>query len=181
MTFQELPLAGAYLIEAPAHRDERGQFARLWDAEEARRHGLETRIAQCSLSRNTVAGTLRGLHFQAPPHAEAKLVICTAGAIYDVIVDIREESPMYLRWTAVELSATHPRALYVPPGFAHGFQTLADGSDVYYQISHDYVPDAARGLRWDDPELAIDWPPAATRVISERDRAFPLLAPSGPN
>jgi dTDP-4-dehydrorhamnose 3,5-epimerase len=173
--FVETDLAGAYVVELDEHADERGFFARIWCEEELAAAGLVPELAQCSLSRNTSAGTLRGLHFQRPPHEEAKLVRCVRGAIFDVIVDLRPGSPTHGAWFGTELEERTGRALYVPPGFAHGFQTLVDDVDVLYMISTPYAPDAASGVRWDDPALAIDWPPAERRVISERDRAWPDL------
>jgi dTDP-4-dehydrorhamnose 3,5-epimerase len=175
MNLIETGLAGAVVVEpAPAH-DERGFFARTWCAKTFARHGLDTALTQCSVSFNHRRGTLRGMHYQAEPHPESKLVRCTRGAIYDVIVDLRPESATRGRWIGVELTAENYKALFVPAGFAHGFQTLADDSEVFYQISTDYVAEAARGLRFDDPELAIEWPlPVA--VISERDRNLPLFS-----
>jgi dTDP-4-dehydrorhamnose 3,5-epimerase len=134
-------------------------------------------LAQCSISRNDRAGTLRGLHFQTAPHEEAKLVRCTRGTIFDVIVDLRPDSPTHAEWIGVELDAEEGTALYVPKGFAHGFQTLVDETEVLYMISDPYVPEAASGVRWDDPAFGIEWPPADVRVISERDRSWPDYAP----
>lgn len=173
MIFAETRLAGAYTLDLERHDDERGFFARTWDGDELAARGLDARVAQASIAYNHVSGTLRGLHFQAPPHAETKLVRCTRGAIWDVIVDIRRGSATFLEWIGVELSAENRRTLYVPEEFAHGYQTLADGTEVSYQMSTPYFPEAARGLRWDDPRLAIDWPHAEARVISERDLAWP--------
>ena len=173
MIFTETRLAGAFTIDVEPHEDERGFFARVWDGEEFAQHGLDTRVVQSSIAYNRAAGTLRGLHFQALPFAETKLVRCTRGAIWDVVVDLRPGSPTFLEWVAVELSAENRRTLYVPEQFAHGYQTLEDGSEVWYQMSAPYAPQAARGLRWDDPKLGIDWPPAERRVISERDLAWP--------
>ena len=173
MIFTETRLAGAFTIDVEPHEDERGFFARVWDGEEFAQHGLDTRVVQSSIAYNRAAGTLRGLHFQALPFAETKLVRCTRGAIWDVVVDLRPGSPTFLEWVAVELSAENRRTLYVPEQFGHGYQTLVDGSEVWYQMSAPYAPQAARGLRWDDPKLGIDWPPAERRVISERDLAWP--------
>ena len=173
MIFTETRLAGAFTIDVEPHEDERGFFARVWDGEEFAQHGLDTRVVQSSIAYNRAAGTLRGLHFQALPFAETKLVRCTRGAIWDVVVDLRPGSPTFLEWVAVELSAENRRTLYVPEQFAHGYQTLEDGSEVWYQMSAPYAPQAARGLRWDDPKLGIEWPPAERRVISERDLAWP--------
>jgi dTDP-4-dehydrorhamnose 3,5-epimerase len=177
MRFTPLPLAGAMLIDIEPIADERGFFARSWCREEFARHGLEAELAQCNISFNAHPGTLRGLHFQAAPHGEAKLVRCTQGAIWDVIVDLRPTSPTYLRWTACELDQATRRALYIPVGFAHGFQTMAPDSEVFYQMSAAFVPGCARGARWDDPAFAIRWPETAQRVISDRDRAYQDFAP----
>ena len=172
MKFVETPLRGAYLVETERHEDERGFFARTWCREEFSAHGLVAELAQCSISRNGDVGTLRGLHFQRAPHEEAKLVRCTEGAIFDVIVDLRPGSPSHAEWFGVELDAESATAIYIPKGFAHGFQTLVDGAEVLYMISSPYVPAASAGVRWDDPAFGIDWPPAAVRTISERDRAW---------
>ena len=182
MIFRETPLAGAFVIELEKREDARGFFARTWCRREFEEKGLDTRIAQCSTSFNERRGTLRGLHYQASPHAEVKLVRCTRGALYDVIVDVRADSPTYLSWFGVELTAENGHMVYIPEGVAHGFQTLADGTEVFYQISKEYAPDAARGLRWNDPALGIEWPEAAERILSEKDRSWPhlvLAAPTG--
>lgn len=172
-------MAGSHVVEPERIQDARGFFARTFSADEFAAHGLDARVEQCSTSFNARRGTLRGLHYQATPHAEAKLVRCTRGAIYDVAVDLRADSPTYLRWVAAELTADNGRALYVPEGCAHGFQTLADASEVLYQISSAYVPEAARGVRWDDPAFAIEWPPAPPggRTMAERDAQYPDFAP----
>jgi dTDP-4-dehydrorhamnose 3,5-epimerase len=171
LTFDELPLAGAFLVTAARHEDDRGWFARSWCAEELAEKGLGGVMAQSSISFNRLVGTLRGLHYQIAPHEEAKLVTCVRGAIWDVIVDLRSDSPTYRRWHAEELAGDSPRALYVPEGFAHGFLTLSDDTSVLYQISVVYTPGFARGIRWDDPTIAIQWP-AAPKIVSERDRSF---------
>ena len=176
MIFTALPLSDAWLIEPERIEDERGFFARTFSAEEFLAHKLVPTIAQCSVSYNRKRGTLRGLHFQAPPHAEVKYVRCTRGAAFDVIVDLRPESPTFKRWTSIELSVENQRLVYIPQGFAHGFQTMVDDTELCYQISTSYVPNAARGIRWDDPELAVVWPQADQRVISTRDLALPTLA-----
>jgi dTDP-4-dehydrorhamnose 3,5-epimerase len=173
MRFVPAGLDGAYVIELEPYEDERGSFARIWCRDELAAHGLTAELAQCSISRNARAGTLRGLHFQRAPHEEAKLVRCTRGSIFDVIVDLRPGSPTRSRWVGVELEAERGNALYVPEGFAHGFQTLVDDAEVLYMISHRYVPEAAGGVRWNDPAFAIDWPEARARTISDRDRAWP--------
>ncbi len=179
MKLRELALTGAYLIEPERLEDERGFFARTFCAAEFAARGLRATVAQCSVSYNRRRGTLRGLHYQAPPHEEAKLVRSTRGAAYDVIVDLRPGSATFRQWVGVELSAENRRMLYIPEGFAHGFQTLVDDTELFYQMSTAYVPEAARGIRWDDPDLAIAWPPAAARVISPRDLALPTSADLG--
>jgi len=176
MIFRKLPLAGAFLIELAPIGDERGFFARAWCRRELEEKGLETAIAQMNLSHNQSRGTLRGLHFQAPPHEEVKVVRVVRGEIWDVIVDLRPDSPTHLRHAAVILSAENRHALYVPRGVAHGFLTLADETEILYQISEFYKPEAARGYRFDDPTFAIPWPEPPT-VISERDRTLPFYAP----
>jgi dTDP-4-dehydrorhamnose 3,5-epimerase len=170
--FTETSLPGAFLIALDRHDDERGSFARTFCEREFEAHGLPTRFPQCNLSHNRVRGTLRGMHYQAAPHREAKLVRCTTGAIHDVIVDLREASPTRLRWAGFDLSAEDGTALYIPPGFAHGFLTLEDATDVFYQMGEFYVPDAARGFRWNDPAFSIEWPfPPVT--MSDKDGAYP--------
>jgi len=172
MIFTAAPTPGAFVIEAERIEDDRGFFARSFCAREFEAHGLDPRVVQCSISFNRAKGTLRGLHFQRPPHAEAKLVRCAAGALYDVIVDLRPDSPTFRRHFAVELGAHDRKMLYVPEGFAHGFQTLQDDTEVFYQMSEPFRPDASAGVRWNDPAFAIAWP-LAVQVISERDRTYP--------
>jgi dTDP-4-dehydrorhamnose 3,5-epimerase len=164
-------IAGAVTIELEPLVDERGFFARTFCRREFEARGLESRIAQENISYNARRGTLRGLHYQIAPHEEVKVVSCLAGAIFDVIVDLRPASPSYGRWTAVELSAENRLRLYIPAGVAHGFQTLADHTTVGYQMSEFFAPAAARGVRWDDPTLAIPWP-IVPPIISARDAAF---------
>ena len=176
MQFIETELPGVYLIALEPIADERGYFARTYCQAEFQRHGLNATIAQCSVSHNRHAGTLRGMHYQAAPRMEAKLIRCTRGALYDVVVDVRPQSPTYCRWIAVELTATGGQQLYVPEGCAHGFQTLEDDTDVYYQITEFYHPEHARGLRWNDPAIGIEWPVGA-RTISPRDQQFPDFQP----
>jgi dTDP-4-dehydrorhamnose 3,5-epimerase len=174
MKFTEAPLAGAWVIDLDVISDERGWFARTFDEQEFRVRGIDPTVAQCNASYNRHRDTLRGLHFQAEPHGEAKLVRCVRGAVFDVAVDLRPQSPTYRAWHAVELSADNRRMFFLPAGLAHGFQTLRDDCEVLYQMGHRYVPDAARGVRWDDPAFAIEWPaPAQQRTISERDRSYP--------
>jgi dTDP-4-dehydrorhamnose 3,5-epimerase len=175
MRFHATPLAGAWLIEPECRADERGFFARSWCRAEFAAHGIDCTWAQCNISFNRTRGTLRGLHYQAEPYAEAKLLRCTRGALFDVIVDLRPDSPTFARWVAFELSAENHRMVFAPGGFAHGFQTLADDTEVFYQMSEPYCPEAARGVAWDDPSLAIAWPPCAQRIISARDLSHPRL------
>ena len=178
MFFLETAVAGAFVIEPQRIQDERGFFARTYSSAEFADQGLDDRVDQSSTSFNASAGTLRGMHYQAAPHGEAKLVRCTRGAIYDVAVDLRPDSPSYLRWFGLELTADDGRALFVPEGCAHGFQTLVDASEVLYQISTPHVPTAARGVRWDDPVFGIEWPPAPPqgRTMSTRDAGYPDFA-----
>ena len=171
MLFRETKLPGVFVIELQKHEDERGFFARSWCRREFEAHGLDPRMAQCNVSFNKVKGTLRGMHYQAPPCAEAKLVRCTRGAIYDVIIDLRRESVTYKQHVSEVLSSNNYKALFVPAGFAHGFQTLEDNSEVFYQMSTFYSPGHQRGLRYNDPAFRINWPVDAT-VISDRDRNY---------
>ena len=171
MKWTSAPLGAAYVLEPEPIADERGFFARTWCAEEFASRGLNAKVSQCSVSFNTRKGTLRGMHYQAEPYAEAKLVRCIAGAIFDVIVDLRRASPTYCQWFAIELSSANRKSLYVPEGFAHGFMTLQDNSEVAYQISQSYRPECARGIRWNDPLFAIKWP-IRDPIVSARDRAF---------
>lgn len=172
MIFVETKLKGAFIIEVEKHEDERGFFARTWCEKEFSFHGLNPRFVQCSVSFNKKKGTLRGMHYQAAPHEEAKLVRCTMGSIHDVIIDLRRESVTFMHHFGVVLSAENRKALYIPEGFAHGFQTLEDNSEVFYQMSEFYVPESARGVRWDDPAFGIPWPPDE-RTISDKDRTYP--------
>ena len=174
MIFTESPLRGAFLVDMSPLADERGFFARAYCAEEFAAQGLGFEMRQCSVSFNSSKATLRGLHFQAAPHQEHKLVRCTAGAIFDVVVDIRPGSPSYCRWFGAQLTAENRRSLYIPPGFAHGFVTLRDATEVYYMISAAHAPEYSRGYRWNDPAFGIEWP-LAPSVISGRDADYPLL------
>lgn len=178
MIFHETEFLGLYLVEPEPARDERGFFARTFCAREFAARGLDASIAQCSTSFNARKGTLRGMHYQAPPYAEAKLVRVVAGAIFDAIVDLRPDSPTRGQWRGFELSAENRRMLYIPQGFAHGFQTLRDGTEILYQISEFYEPASACGIRWDDPDLAIAWPDPAGAILSDRDQTFPLFRDS---
>ena len=169
MIFKETPLAGAFVLEPERFEDERGFFARTWDRDQFEAHGLDPEVVQCSVSYNHRRGTLRGLHFQAAPHEEIKLVRCTRGRIWDVIVDLRSGQHF-----ALILSAEEGNALYVPKGMAHGFITLEDETEVFYQISERYSPEHSRGYRWDDPTFAIPWPEPIT-VMSDKDRNLPFF------
>ncbi len=175
MIFTPLGLRDAALIDVERRGDERGYLARTFCEREFARNGLTTRFVQASTVFSPRHSTLRGMHFQAAPHAEVKLVRCTRGAAYVVIVDLRPESTTYLGWEATELTPENGRMLYVPEGFGQGYQTLVDDTEVAYQMSHEYVPEAARGVLWNDPAFGIDWPAADRRTISERDAAWPLL------
>jgi dTDP-4-dehydrorhamnose 3,5-epimerase len=178
MRFVPTRLAGAFVVEQERRVDERGFFARTWCARELAEHGLEPALSQCSVSFNQRRGTLRGLHYQAPPFAEVKIVSCTRGAVYDVAVDLRPDSPTFRASVGVELTPDNGRALYVPRGFAHGFYTLADATEVAYQISAPFVAEAARGVRWNDPFHRVDWP-GPVEVIAPRDRDYPDVDASG--
>lgn len=168
----EIP--GCVVIRPERHADERGYFARTWDREVLADHGLATDVAQCSTSFSEREGTLRGMHYQAAPHEEAKLVRCTRGAIWDVCLDLRPDSPTYRQWYAEMLSAENGVALYIPEGCAHGHLTLAPASEVFYMISSPYVPEAGRGVRWNDPAFGIEWPSEPV-VLNERDATYPHL------
>ncbi len=172
MKFEPTLFEGVYLIEIEKLSDARGFFARSFCEKEFSRHGLQKRTVQCNISFNNRAGTLRGMHFQRKPHEEAKLVRCTAGAIYDVIIDLREGSKTFSKWSAFELTADHRNALYIPEGFAHGFQTLVDNTEVFYHMFDFFEPSSASGVRWDDPAFNIDWPREVS-VISEKDKSYP--------
>ncbi len=175
MIFRETKLKGAYLIELEPHHDERGFFARSFCQEEFASRGLNPHVAQSSVSFNPRRGTLRGMHYQASPHEETKLIRCTRGAIFDVIIDLRRDSHTFKQYFAVELTAANRTMLYVPMGCAHGFQTLADDTEVFYQISTPYHQPSGRGVRWDDPAFAIKWPEVESRIISARDRNYKLF------
>lgn len=174
--FNETPIPGAYLVEIEPLADERGFFARSWCRDEFARHGLNAKLAQCDISYNKKRGTLRGMHCQVAPFPEAKLVRCTMGSIYDVILDLRRDSSTFGRWQAFELSAANHRMLYIPEGVAHGFQTLENDSEVFYQMSEDYHPECAQDVRWDDPAFGIEWP-LPDPVLSARDQTFPSVEP----
>jgi dTDP-4-dehydrorhamnose 3,5-epimerase len=172
MKFIETALKGAFIIEPEFSTDERGFFARTWCKNEFGEHGLLPDLVQCNISFNKRQGTLRGMHYQVPPHEESKLVRCTMGAIYDVIIDLRPRSPTFKAWVSVELTAENRKMLFMPAGFSHGFLTLTDNTEVFYQMSEFYAPECARGVRWNDPAFDIKWPAEVT-VISEKDMQYP--------
>jgi dTDP-4-dehydrorhamnose 3,5-epimerase len=172
MIFSETAIPGVWTLDLERREDSRGFFARTYCEHEFASHGLLTRFVQCNISSNTRRGTLRGMHFQREPRPEVKLVRCTRGAVYDVVVDLRPESPAYCRWMAVELTAENRRALYIPAGIAHGFQTLVDDTELYYHMGEFYDPALAAGVRWNDPAFAIDWP-IADPILSDKDTAYP--------
>lgn len=173
MVFKEIDLKGAYLIRPEPISDERGFFARVWCRQAFRDHGLVDDFVQCNTAFNRSRGTLRGMHFQRNPHREVKLVRCTMGSVFDVIVDLRPASPTYKQWAGFELSAENHAMLYVPKGFAHGYLTLTDNSEVFYQVSTAYAPQSEGGVRWDDTAFGIQWPDVAPLIISEKDRRWP--------
>jgi dTDP-4-dehydrorhamnose 3,5-epimerase len=175
--FKETHLKGAFIVEPERIEDTRGFFARAWCKNEFDTHGLNSRFVQCNISFNKNRGILRGMHYQATPHEEIKLVRCTKGAIYDAIVDLRQGSPTYLKWIGVELTEQNHKMLYVPEGFAHGYQTLSDNTEVFYQVSQFYSPESERGVRWDDPAFGIKWPEIDNLVISEKDKNWPDYLP----
>ncbi len=172
MRITPLEIQGAFLIEPEPLEDERGSLSRTFCRHEFEAHGLIPDVVQCNLSRNKLRGTLRGLHYQAAPHGEAKLIRCTRGSVFDVLVDLRPDSPTYMRWISTHLAGTSDRMLYAAPWLAHGFQTLEDDTELFYQISAAYEPALQRAVRWDDPAFGIAWPDGP-RIISERDRAHP--------
>ena len=172
MIFRETKLKGAFIIEPERLEDERGLFARTFCEEEFKAHGLNPRVVQCNISFSKRKGTLRGMHYQVAPYEEAKLVRCTRGAICDVIIDLRPDSPTFKQWIAVELTADNCRILYIPEGFAHGFQTLEDSTEIFYQMSEFYHPECARGVRWDDTAFNIKWP-LIDPILSDRDKGYP--------
>ena len=176
MIFTATPISGSYIVEIEANSDERGFFARTWCSEELSRAGLVASLSQCSVSCNLHAHTLRGMHYQISPDIETKMVSCRKGSLFDVIVDLRPESSTYTNWFGTELTADNYRSLYIPPGIAHGFLTLEDNTEVFYQISGTYAPSSGRGVRWDDPAFSIAWP-TTPAVIADRDRKYPDFRP----
>ena len=176
MKFTEIKLKGAFVIEPDRFDDERGFFSRTWDRKEYLEQGLSVDFSQFNLAYNHKAATLRGMHFQIAPHGEVKLVRCTRGAVYDVIVDLRKDSPTYTQWEGVELTADNYKTYYVPRGFAHGYVTLVDNSEVAYQVSDPYAPAAGRGVRWSDPVFGIKWP-HEVKIVNPRDNTYPDFDP----
>ena len=172
MIFRQTKLPGVFEVDIEPRHDDRGFFARCWCREEFEKNSLNSKLVQCSISFNRQRGTLRGMHYQAAPHVEAKVVRCTAGGLYDVVLDLRPEMPTFREWIAVELTPANRKMIYIPEGCAHGFLTLEDDTEVFYQMSEFYHPEAARGVRWDDPSFRIAWP-GPPEVISERDRLYP--------
>ena len=173
MIFQETELKGAFLIEMEPIGDNRGFFARAWCEREFEEHGLITHFVQANITFSPQRGTLRGMHYQIAPHEEVKLVRCTRGATYDVIIDLRPESPTYGQWLGSELTADNRKMVYIPAGFAHGYQILVDGSEVFYQVGQFYAPGYERGIRWDDPAFGIEWPIDGPLVLSQKDKNWP--------
>jgi dTDP-4-dehydrorhamnose 3,5-epimerase len=173
MIFTETKLTGAFIIDIEKREDARGFFARTWCKEEFAANGLDTNLVQSNIAFSTYIGTLRGLHYQVQPYEEVKLVRCTKGAIYDVIIDLRSDSPTYMHWISVELTESNYKMLYVPEGFAHGYQTLTARAEVTYQVSQVYSPASERGIRWNDPVIGVEWPKVDTRIISEKDQSWP--------
>jgi dTDP-4-dehydrorhamnose 3,5-epimerase len=176
MIFSETKLKGAYVIDIQKLEDERGFFARSWCQREVEQYGLAPQVIQCNISYNKVHGTLRGMHYQLPPYTEAKLVRCTQGSIFDVIIDLRPQEPTFRKWQGFELSASNYKMIYIPRGFAHGFLTLENDTEVFYQMSEFYAPDYSRGVRWNDPLFGINWP-HSVKCISQKDQSLPDAQP----
>jgi dTDP-4-dehydrorhamnose 3,5-epimerase len=179
MIFRETKLPGAFLMEPEKFEDDRGFFAHGWSPAELGKRGLEAPLVESAISFNKKKGTLRGMHYQASPHGQAKIVRCTMGSVYDVIIDLRSGSPTFKQWVGTELTVRNRLMLYIPKDFAHGFQTLEDETEVFYQMSDPYAPDHARGVRWNDPAFGIDWPELETTIINKRDKNYPNFVPFG--
>jgi len=177
MIFTETKLKGVVTIELERFEDERGFFALSWSSAEFAWRGLDPCLAECNISFNRKKGTLRGMHYQEAPYSQTKIVRCTMGSVYDVIIDLRAGSPTFKQWIGTELTARNRLMLYVPKDFAHGFQTLEDETEVFYQMSDRYAPESGRGVRWNDPAFSIDWPELKTIIINERDEKYPDFAP----
>lgn len=180
MIFTETAIRGAFIIDIEKQEDHRGFYGRAWCEKEFDAHGLTTRFVQANISFTKERGTMRGLHYQAAPHLDAKLIRCTRGAIYDVIIDLRPTSPTFKQWFAIDLTAENRRMLYVPVLFAHGFQTLEDDTEVFYPVSEVYSPECEQGIRWNDPEFGIIWPDPHNLVISDKDQSWPDYSSNGP-
>ncbi|HYX28432.1 MAG TPA: dTDP-4-dehydrorhamnose 3,5-epimerase [Pyrinomonadaceae bacterium] len=178
MIFTETKIKGVFVIEPEPINDDRGFFACSWSRDEFARRGLNPRLAQCNISFNHKRATLRGMHYQQAPHEEAKLVRCTSGLIFDVALDLRAHSPTRYQWVATELGEKNRRMFYIPEGLAHGYQTLSDDTEIFYQISENYHPESARGVRWDDPAFAIEWPLPPT-IMADRDANYPMMELAG--
>ena len=175
MIFCKTKLEGAWVIDLDKREDDRGFFGRTWCKKEFEAHGIKSDLVQSNLSFNKRRGTLRGMHYQVTPYEEAKLVRCTRGAIFDVMVDLRPDSPTFKQWMGVELTAENYRMLFIPEGFAHGYQTLQDNTEVMYQVSQYYAPDSEQGIRWNDPSFNIEWPEPEEKIISNKDKNWPIL------
>jgi dTDP-4-dehydrorhamnose 3,5-epimerase len=180
MTFTETKFPGVFIIELQRFEDERGFFAHSWSKSQFAERGLDSRLVECGISFNWKRGTLRGMHYQVAPQAQVKIVRCTRGSVYDVIIDLRADSATFKQWIGVELTGENHNMLYIPKGFAHGFQTLEDASEVFYQMSEVYAPESGRGVRWNDPAFKIAWPEPVT-MINERDRTYPDVNPDAPS
>ena len=176
MIFREPKLNGAFIIEAEKHTDERGFFARAFCQNELKSFGLHSKFVQANIGFSSIKGTLRGIHYQIKPYQEAKLIRCTKGILFDVIVDLRKDSKTYCQWLGVELNAENHTAIYMPEGFAHGYLTLKNNTEIFYMVSQFYEPNFERGIRWDDPTFNIDWPDISDMVISEKDKCWPDYA-----
>jgi dTDP-4-dehydrorhamnose 3,5-epimerase len=180
MRFTDTTIPGVFIVDGEVFADERGTFTIAWRAEDFEAHGLEAQLRQCQLSSNRLRGTIRGLHYQLAPFAQAKVVRATRGAVFDVAVDLRPESPTFRRWVGIELSADNRRAMYVPSGLAHGYQALTDDTEVFYTVSAGYSPAHERGVRWNDPAFGIGWPLGAPSTISARDANYPDFTGAAP-
>ena len=177
MIFNKTKLDGAHIVEMESIRDRRGFFARAWCSKEFEAHGLISQFVQANLTYSPKRGTIRGLHYQIAPHQEVKLVRCTRGATYDVIVDLRPESPTYKQWLAIELTADNHKMIYIPAGFAHGYQILVDDTEVFYQVGQFYAPECERGARWNDPAFGVEWPMTSPLILSDKDKNWPDYQP----
>jgi dTDP-4-dehydrorhamnose 3,5-epimerase len=173
MIFRKTNLKGVFIIELEKHKDDRGYFARTWCENEFKANGLNSKLAQANTALSVQKGTLRGMHYQIAPYEETKIIRCIRGSVFDVVIDIRPDSITYCQWLGIELSSENHTMLYVPEGFAHGYKTLRNNSEVFYLVSQFYTPDAERGIRWDDPAFSIKWPETSDLIISEKDKNWP--------